>query len=244
MMRAAALPPWARGETSVLKDFLVPIHRAGWPFVAASLLLAVILAVIWPPLVWVGLLAAGFCAFFFRDPPRVVPLRAGLVVSPADGLVSAVGSAVPPKELGMGDNPRPRVSIFLSVFDVHINRVPAEGTVSALAYRKGRFVNASLDKASEDNERQSVRLTTGDGRDMAFVQIAGLIARRIVCHLSDGQAVRAGERYGLIRFGSRTDIFLPEGVAPLVAPGQRMIGGESVIADLNSDEGPRPGEER
>lgn len=228
----------------MLKDFLIPIHRAGWPFVAASLLVAVILALIWPPLVWAGLLAAAFCALFFRDPPRVVPLRAGLVVSPADGLVAAVGSAVPPKELGMGDSPRPRVSIFLSVLDVHVNRVPADGTVSALAYRKGTFVDASLDKASEDNERQSVRLTTGDGQDIAFVQIAGLIARRIVCNLTDGQAVRAGERYGLIRFGSRADVFLPEGVAPLVAPGQRMIGGESVIADLNSDEGPRLGEER
>jgi phosphatidylserine decarboxylase len=144
----------------------------------------------------------------------------------------------------MGDAPRTRVSIFLNVFDVHINRVPADGVISGLAYHKGTFVNAALDKASDQNERQSVRMTTADGRDIAFVQIAGLIARRIVCDLVQGQAVRAGERFGLIRFGSRTDVFLPDGVAPLVAPGQRMIGGETVVADLESSEGPRGGEVR
>jgi phosphatidylserine decarboxylase len=228
----------------VLKDVLIPIHRAGWPFIGAALVAAVVLSLFWEPLFWIGLLAAAFCTYFFRDPERITPARAGLVVSPADGLVSAVESVVPPHELNMGDAPRTRVSIFLNVFDVHINRVPADGVISGLAYHKGTFVNAALDKASDQNERQSVRMTTADGRDIAFVQIAGLIARRIVCDLVQGQAVRAGERFGLIRFGSRTDVYLPDGVAPLVAPGQRMIGGETVVADLESSEGPRGGEVR
>jgi phosphatidylserine decarboxylase len=228
----------------VLKDVLIPIHRAGWPFIGAALVAAVVLSLFWEPLFWIGLLAAAFCTYFFRDPERITPARAGLVVSPADGLVSAVESVVPPPELNMGDAPRTRVSIFLNVFDVHINRVPADGVISGLAYHKGTFVNAALDKASDQNERQSVRMTTADGRDIAFVQIAGLIARRIVCDLVQGQAVRAGERFGLIRFGSRTDVYLPDGVAPLVAPGQRMIGGETVVADLESSEGPRGGEVR
>jgi phosphatidylserine decarboxylase len=228
----------------VLKDVLIPIHRAGWPFIGAALVAAVVLSLFWEPLFWIGLLAAAFCTYFFRDPERITPARAGLVVSPADGLVSAVESAIPPPELNMGDAPRTRVSIFLNVFDVHINRVPADGVISGLAYHKGTFVNAALDKASDQNERQSVRMTTADGRDIAFVQIAGLIARRIVCDLVQGQAVRAGERFGLIRFGSRTDVYLPDGVAPLVAPGQRMIGGETVVADLESSEGPRGGEVR
>ena len=228
----------------MLKDILIPIHRAGWPFIGAAVGAAIVLSLFWEPFLWIGLLAAAFCTYFFRDPERITPVRAGLVVSPADGLVSAVESAVPPAELGMGDTPLTRICIFLNVFDVHINRVPADGTISALSYRKGTFVNAALDKASDENERQSVRMTTPDGRDIAFVQIAGLVARRIVCDLVQGQAVRAGERFGLIRFGSRTDVYLPDGVAPLVAPGQRMIGGETVIADLESSEGPRGGEAR
>ena len=228
----------------MLKDVLVPINRAGWPFVAGALVVAAVLMAVWVPLGLVGLLAAAFCAFFFRDPERITPAREGLVVAPAEGLVSAVGRAVPPEELDMGAQSLPRISIFLSVLDVHVNRIPADGTITALAYHSGKFLNASLDKASDENERQAVRLTLADGRDIAFVQIAGLIARRIVCHLREGQRVRAGARFGLIRFGSRTDIYLPEGVAPLVAPGQRMVGGETVIADLASTEGPRPGEVR
>lgn len=228
----------------MLKHVLIPIHRAGWPFIGAAVLGAVLLSLLWAPLLWPGLLVAAFCTYFFRDPERVVPVRAGLVVSPADGLVSAVEVATPPPELGMGEGARPRISIFLSVLDVHINRVPADGTISALAYRKGTFVNAAFDKASDENERQSIRMTMPDGRDIAFVQIAGLIARRIVCDLVQGQGVRAGERFGLIRFGSRTDVYLPEGGAPLVVPGQRMVGGETVIADLASTEEPRGGEVR
>lgn len=228
----------------MLKDFLVPINRAGWPFIGIAAGLTVLFLIFVPPLAWLGALATAFCIFFFRDPERIVPVRPGLVVSPADGLVSAVERAVPPADLGMGTQSLTRISVFLSVFDVHINRVPADGKIAALAYHKGKFLNAANDKASEENERQSVRLTLDDGRDIAFVQIAGLIARRIVCDLQVGQSVRAGERFGLIRFGSRTDVYLPEGVAALVAPGQRMIGGETVIADLQSSESLRPGEAR
>ena len=228
----------------MLKDFLVPIHRAGWPFVAASALATLVLFVVLPPLAWAALALTAFCAFFFRDPERIVPLRPGLVISPADGLVSAVDRAPPPAELEMGTQVVTRISVFLSVFDVHVNRVPCDGTVTALAYHHGKFLNAALDKASEENERQAVRLTLEDGRHLAFVQIAGLVARRIICDLHQGQAVRAGERFGMIRFGSRTDLYLPAGIAALVAPGQRMIGGETVMADLTSEEAQRPGEAR
>ncbi len=228
----------------MLKDFLVPIHRAGWPFIAASAIVALGLFLFFPPLAWIAVLLTAFCIFFFRDPERIVPVRQGLAVSPADGLVSSVDQVAPPAELDMGTQAVTRVSVFLSVFDVHINRVPCDGTITALSYHHGKFLNASLDKASEENERQLVRMTLEDGRHVAFVQIAGLIARRIVCNLRDGQVVRAGEHFGLIRFGSRTDIYLPAGVASLVSVGQRMIGGETVVADLNSDEPARPGEAR
>lgn len=216
----------------------------GWPFVTGGIVLTVVLAWLWAPLGWLGLVITAWVAYFFRDPERVTPTRPGLVVSPADGEVSLITSAPPPPELGMGPEPRPRISVFLNIFDVHVNRVPADGTVAALDYRPGKFLNAALDKASEDNERMSVRLTLADGRDLAFVQIAGLIARRIKCVLRNGQAVRAGERYGLIRFGSRVDVYLPPGVAPLVVVGQRAVAGETVLADTASGEGPRAGEIR
>lgn len=230
--------------SDLLEGVVVPIHRAGWPFIAAALVIMVLLYSMWAPLAVPGAIVALFCIYFFRDPDRVVPARPGLVVSPADGRIIAVAQASPPPELGMAADPVTRVSIFLNIFDVHVNRIPAEGSITALAYRKGKFVNAAHDKASEDNERQAVRLTMPDGKDIAFVQIAGLIARRIVCDLSEGQSVKTGERFGLIRFGSRAEVYLPEGVSALVAPGQRAIGGETVIADLNSDEGPRQGERR
>lgn len=230
--------------SELLEGILVPIHRAGWPFIAAALVVTALLYLAWSPLAVPGLVLALFCTYFFRDPDRVVPARPGLVVSPADGRVVAVVATAPPPDLGMAPDPVTRVSIFLNIFDVHVNRVPIEGTIAELAYHEGKFVNAALDKASEDNERQAVRLTTTDGKDIAFVQIAGLVARRIVCNLSRGQRVKTGERFGLIRFGSRTDVYLPPGVSALVAPGQRMIGGETVIADLESGEGPRQGERR
>ena len=227
-----------------LKSLDLRIHPAGWPFVAGALAIALVLGWVWAPLGALGLGAAAWSAYFFRDPNRVTPDRAGLVVSPADGVVLAIAPASPPAELEMGNAPRNRIGIFLNIFDVHVNRVPVDGTVAALHYRPGKFVNAALDKASEDNERMAVRIALADGRDLAVVQIAGLIARRIVCELAAGQAVRAGARYGMIRFGSRADIYLPEGAAPLVAVGQRAVGGETVLADLNSGEPARCGEVR
>jgi phosphatidylserine decarboxylase len=222
----------------MLANFLIPIHAAGWRFIA--IFAAITLALAWTPLFWPLFIATFWCVYFFRDPPRLTPARAGLFVAPADGLVLKVEAAVPPRELGLGDQPMMRISTFLSVFDVHINRIPTDATVDVVAYHPGRFLAASDDKAGDENERQSVSLTLADGRKAVVVQIAGLVARRIVCHLRPGQIVRAGERYGLIRFGSRTDLYLPAGVVPLVASGQRMIGGETVMADDRAaDAGPR-----
>jgi phosphatidylserine decarboxylase len=230
---------------TIRQAVLVPINRDGWPFIAAFALISILLgSLVSEPLGWLGALATAWCVFFFRDPDRITPARGNLVVSPADGLVQMIQPAVPPSELGMTPGPLTRVSVFLNVFDVHVNRVPADGVVTRLAYRPGKFFNAALEKASELNERQSVRMTMPDGREMAFVQIAGLVARRIRCDLKEGQALRAGERFGLIRFGSRVDVYLPSGAQPLVAVGQRMIAGETVIADLASNEPARSGEVR
>lgn len=231
-------------STELLRDVFVPINRAGWPFIAAFAVVTVVLAVIAEPLGWIGGALTLWCVFFFRDPDRVTPVRPGLIVSPADGLVRWVGPALPPPELELGGDPRQRVSVFMNVFDVHVNRIPADGVIDRLFYRPGRFFNASLDKASEDNERQSIVVTASGGERIGVVQIAGLVARRIQCRLESGQAVRGGERFGMIRFGSRVDVYLPEGTAPLVALGQRTIAGETVIADLQSIELPRAGETR
>ena len=229
---------------SLTKYLWFPINREGWPFVALFAVGALLLGQLWSPLGWLGVILTCWCAWFFRDPDRVTPVRDGLVVSPADGVVQLLGLAPPPRELEMGDEPRMRISVFMSVFSVHINRIPVDGTVVKTAYQPGKFLDASLDKASADNERMSVRLTRADGRELAFVQIAGLVARRIKCDLVNGQAVRAGQRFGLIRFGSRVDVYLPDGVQPLVALGQSIIAGETVLADLDSAEAARPGEVR
>jgi phosphatidylserine decarboxylase len=185
-------------------------------------------------LAWLGLLFTLFCLFFFRDPERIPPGRLGAVVAPADGRVVSIVPAVPPAELGLGAMPRWRVSTFLSLVNVHVNRIPADGIVTRIAYRHGSFINASADKASEENERNAIALRLADGREIAVVQIAGLVARRIVCDVREGDAVHAGQRLGMIRFGSRADLYLPEGVRPLVAVGQTMIGGETVIAELGA----------
>jgi phosphatidylserine decarboxylase len=220
---------------------LVPVAPEGRPFIAIAVVIALGLLYLGPVPGAIGIAIAGWVTYFFRDPPRVVPSREGLVVSPADGTVVSVTEAVPPADLGLGPEPLTRISVFLNVFDVHVNRAPIAGTVERVAYYAGLFVNASLDKASTGNERNGVTLLLDDGRRVGVVQIAGLIARRIVCHLREGDRVMTGERFGLIRFGSRTDLFLPKGVAPLVAVGQRMIGGETVMADLRSVETPRGG---
>ncbi len=215
-----------------IRMVLSPPHPAGRPFILGGVVAALLGLAVGAWLIWLGLLFVLFCLYFFRDPERVPPPRPGLVLAAADGRVVLVGPAVPPAELGLGTAPLPRVAIFLSVLDVHVNRVPVDGTITRIAYRHGKFLNASLDKASEDNERNALAIRLPDGREMAVVQIAGLIARRILCDARQGDAVRAGERFGIIRFGSRTDIYLPEGTVPLVAVGQTMIGGETVVAQL------------
>lgn len=212
---------------------IAPIHPEGYLFIGIFAAVSLVLFLIWRPLGWIGVVLTLWCIYFFRDPVRVTPVRDGLVIAPADGKISAVGMAVPPAELGLGTDPVPRVSIFMSVFDVHVNRSPVSGEVERIVYRPGKFVSADLDKASEDNERNGLVIRTPSGR-YGVVQIAGLVARRIVCFVKEGQLVAAGERFGLIRFGSRVDVYLPAGTKPLVAIGQYSLGGETIIADLSA----------
>ena len=214
-----------------IRSQLSPINREGFPFIGAFALASLILFWIWTPLGWIGTLLTLWCALFFRDPVRVTPVREGLVVAPADGRISMVTQVLPPAELGLGDRPLPRVSIFMSVFNCHVNRSPVAGRIDRIAYRPGAFINAELDKASEDNERNSLVISTPNGR-IGVIQIAGLVARRIVSFVREGQVIGAGERFGLIRFGSRLDVFLPEGSKALVSVGQTAVAGETVLADL------------
>lgn len=223
----------------MLDTVLVPINRAGWPFIGGFAVLALVLWTLGDFFGLVGLVLTLWCIYFFRDPERMTPTRPGLIISPADGVVQKVDTASPPPELGMGDDERNRVCVFMNVFNVHVNRTPADGTLKKIAYRPGKFLNASLDKASEDNERNSFHMDLDGGHDLAFVQIAGLVARRIVCQVQEGQPLAAGQRVGLIRFGSRVDVYLPKGIKPLVAEGQTAIAGETVIADLASSEDAR-----
>ncbi|SPF78855.1 Phosphatidylserine decarboxylase proenzyme [Aliiroseovarius pelagivivens] len=216
--------------------FLKPMHPEGRKFVSIFAAITVVLFLIWSVLGWIGVGLTIWCYYFFRDPVRVTPSREGLIVSPADGIVSLIEKAVPPAELGMPDTALTRVSVFMSVFNCHVNRAPIAGQVAAIAYRPGKFFNASLDKASADNERNSLCIEMTDGRQIAVVQIAGLVARRIVCFTTKGATLRTGERFGLIRFGSRLDVYLPDGVEPMVNLGQTMIAGETVLADLASTE--------
>jgi len=215
-----------------------PIHQEGYPFIGAFAFASLILFWIWTPLGWIGCVLTIWCALFFRDPVRVTPVREGIVVSPADGRVSLVVQAVPPAELGLGDKPLPRISIFMSVFNCHVNRSPVAGRIDRIAYRPGKFLNADLDKASDDNERNSLVISTPSGR-IGVIQIAGLVARRIVSFVREGQVVGAGERFGLIRFGSRLDVFLPEGAKALVSEGQTAVAGETVLADFKLGDGGR-----
>lgn len=224
-----------------MPSFKSPIHKDGWKFVGIFAGVTLLLCAISQFLGWVGLILTGWCFYFFRTPKRVIPQRSGLIVSPADGIVSLIKEVDPPHEFDIGSEKRFRISIFLNVFDVHVNRIPLSGIVEKIIYHPGKFFNASLDKASEFNERQSVIVRT-ENTKIAFVQIAGLIARRIRCDIQEEQSVKIGELYGLIRFGSRVDVYLPVGSVPLVIEGQRMIGGETILADLNSDELRRTGE--
>ncbi len=223
----------------MLRRALAPIHPDGWKFIAIAALATLVLFLLWRPAGGAGLILTLWMAYFFRDPWRVTPTRPGLIVSPADGIVVALAPAAPPPELAMGADPVPRIGIFLNLFDVHVARAPVAGRVAARRYTKGRFVNASLDKASLDNERLAIRMAPpempeiapGIAPGIAFVLIAGLVARRIVCPIYEGQLLAAGERIGLIRFGSRVDVYIPPPYRPLVALGQRMVAGETVLAD-------------
>jgi len=212
---------------------LAPIHPEGYLFVGGFAVATLILWWIWSPLGWLGLIATLWCAFFFRDPARVTPLRSDLIVAPADGIVSFAGFAAPPPELGFGMGPLQRVSIFMSVFDCHVNRAPVEGRVERIVYHPGLFLNADLDKASEDNERNSILISSASGR-VGLVQIAGLVARRIVCFIQEGAHVSAGERIGLIRFGSRVDVYLPPSAQIVVGLESRAVAGETVIAQISA----------
>lgn len=228
-------------SVSMLSTFIKPMHREGRKFVAIAAAIALVLFVIWEPLGWVGVALTIWVYYFFRDPVRVTPTRAGLIVSPADGVVSLLEPAVPPAELNIGSDPMTRISVFMNVFNCHVNRAPIGGRITAVAYRPGKFFNASLDKASVDNERNGLAIEMADGRLLGVVQIAGLVARRILCEVQPGQVLQTGDRFGLIRFGSRLDVYLPQGVAPQVVIGQTMIAGETVLADLDSTEPARAG---
>ncbi len=217
---------------------LVPIHPDGYRFVAIFAGVALVLFFIYPPLGWIGLVLTLWCAYFFRDPPRLTPLEADLVIAPADGMVASAGPGVPPPELGLGPEPLLRVSIFMSIFDCHVNRAPVGGRISKIVYRSGLFINADLDKASEGNERNGLVIDAPKAR-VGVVQIAGLVARRIVCFVAAGETIEAGERIGLIRFGSRVDVYLPHAARLLVGTGARAVGGETIIADFDSPAPPR-----
>jgi len=217
---------------SIKKNF-APIHQEGYPFIGVFALVAIFLFWLAKPLGWIGVILTCWCAYFFRDPVRVTPVGEGLIVSPADGRVSQVALALPPPELELGTASLMRISIFMNVLDVHVNRAPVAGIVQKIAYKPGKFLNADLDKASEDNERNGLVIRT-PMHSIGVVQIAGLIARRIVCFTREGNTLGAGERFGLIRFGSRVDVYLPANAKPLVSEGQTALAGETVIADLSA----------
>ena len=220
------------------------IRREGWPFIAISALATLALFGVSDSLGWIGIIVTGWCICFFRDPERVTPTGSNLVICPADGMVQMITDAPPPAELDMDTGPMRRVSIFMNVFDVHVNRMPVDATIVASAYRPGAFLNATLDKASEQNERRALRLGMADGTELAVVQIAGLVARRILCWADEEQRLQAGERFGMIRFGSRVDVYLPPGTRVLVSEGQRAVAGETILAELDGGAPDRGGEQR
>ncbi|WP_280949567.1 phosphatidylserine decarboxylase [Chelatococcus daeguensis] len=221
-----------------IRKTLTPIHKEGYPFIAIAAVASLVLGHLWAPFGWIGLIITLWICYFFRDPERVTPTRDGLVIAPADGRVSGIATVVPPPELALSEELHTRVSIFMNVFDCHVNRAPVPGRIARIVYTPGLFINAELDKASENNERNGLVIESGPHR-IGVVQIAGLVARRIVSFVHEGDTLVAGERFGLIRFGSRVDVYLPAGIQPLVGLGQLTIAGETVIADLRSEEGPR-----
>nr|WP_276314710.1 phosphatidylserine decarboxylase [Rhizobium changzhiense] len=229
--------PAAMSLFNTVRNTIVPVHKEGYPFVAAFFVASLVLGWIFKPLFWIGMIFTLWCAYFFRDPERVTPQDDDLVISPADGKVSAIQMVTPPAELNLGSEPMLRISVFMNVFNCHVNRAPMRGRIVSINYRSGSFVNAELDKASEDNERNGLVIETGHGQ-IGVVQIAGLVARRILCWANPNEPVDAGERFGLIRFGSRLDVFLPAGAAPRVALGQTAVAGETVIAEFASAKGP------
>ncbi len=220
----------------------INIRPEGHPFILIFVVVAIVFFAVAQWLGFVGIILVGWCIYFFRDPDRVTPLENGLIVSPADGVIQMVGDATLPPELDMGDALMRRVSIFMNVFDCHVNRIPIDGEIVKNSYQPGKFLNASLDKASEANERRSLVIRTEKGIEVTFVQIAGLVARRIVCWVDKGQSLRAGERYGMIRFGSRVDVYLPKGTRLLAIPGQRAVAGETPIAQLENSQEDQMGE--
>jgi phosphatidylserine decarboxylase len=230
--------------TRSVRDAIPTVHKAGYPFIAVTVLLAVLLGLLWQPLFWILAILAGWMALFFRDPERVTPTGPGLVISPADGRVEPIVTVSPPPELGLGPARRTRVSVFMNVFDCHVNRAPVSGRIARIAYKPGKFLSADLDKASEDNERNSMLIEMDNGQNIAVVQIAGLVARRILCWSKEQQTISAGERFGMIRFGSRLDVYLPEGATVDVLPGQRAVAGETVLAWLADDALAQPSQNR
>ena len=213
-------------------SLILPIHPEGYRFILIFAAATIALFFVSTFLGWLGVIGVIFCAYFFRDPLRYVPNQEGLIISPADGVVNMITEAVPPQELEVGETPMTRISIFLNVFNCHINRVPHTAKIKKSLYRTGKFLSADLEKASDQNERQSLLLELPDGKEMVVVQIAGLVARRILCWVEEGESLKTGERFGLIRFGSRVDVYLPDGIAPKVAVGQQVLGGETIMADL------------
>lgn len=221
-----------------IRGMLVPIRKEGWPFIAVAVVLTLALGWLWQPLFWIGVILTAWCVYFFRDPERIVPVGTDLVISPADGRVSSIVDVIAPPELGLGDQAWRRISIFMNVFNCHVNRVPVAGTVTRVVYTPGKFINAELDKASEDNERNGIVLDSANGT-VAVVQIAGLVARRILCWVAEDDVLAPGERIGMIRFGSRLDVYVPVGTPTLVAVGQQAVAGETVLAQFGAAAGDR-----
>ena len=222
---------------NTVRNTLVPVHKAGYPFIAGFFVVSLLLGLLWEPLMWLGFILTAWCAYFYRDPVRMTPLDDDLVISPADGRVSSIAMVTPPDELGIGTEPMLRITVFMNVFNCHVNRAPMRGTIRRIAYRAGKFVNAELDKASHENERNGLAIETAHGT-IGVIQIAGLVARRIICWSNEGDTLQPGERFGLIRFGSRLDVFLPAGAQARVTLGQIAIAGETVIAEFGSAKGP------